>query len=245
MSATAFTPNPSFAGVEFDRPRLRPVAFNPYSDIHKAIRAELFAVTTAAGRTDVGDDLDVAALAGHVSSVSQLLTEHARHEDDHVRPVIVAHLPDLAEQIEHDHARFEPRVAQIVSIAGELCSRPVEERREMAHEMYVDLALFASAYLAHQDLEERLVMPAIEEAIGTDAVLDIHMAIVASMPPDEMMRGLAVMLPAINIDDRAGMLGGIHRSAPADVFEVVWGLARSVLPTADLHPLAARLGLAA
>ncbi|MFN0090292.1 MAG: hypothetical protein ACKVWR_08505 [Acidimicrobiales bacterium] len=235
----------SLAGIEFDRPRLRPVTFNAYSDIHKAIRAELFAVTTSAGRTDVSDELDVAALTGHVASVSQLLTEHAEHEDTHVQPVIIAHLPNIAELIEYDHGRFESRFAQIHAVASELCARPVVARREMAHEMYVELALFTSAYLAHQDLEERMVMPALEDAIGVDAVVGIHMAIVGTMAPDELMRGLATMLPVLNIDDQTGMLGGIRATAPTDAFEGIWNLTRSVLPATEVLRLAARLGISA
>jgi hypothetical protein len=44
--------------------RLQPVGFDPLRDIHKAIRAALFAVTAEAGRVDPSDDLSVAALEG-------------------------------------------------------------------------------------------------------------------------------------------------------------------------------------
>ncbi len=247
MSTTSRTSTAvsSLAGIEFDRPPLRPVTFNAYSDIHKAIRAELFAVTTSAGRTDVSDELEVAAIAGHVKSVFRLLTEHAGHEDAHVQPVIIAHLPDIAELIEYDHGRLETRFAQIEAVASELCTHPVVARRAMAHEMYVELALFTSAYLAHQDLEERMVMPALEDAIGVDAVVGIHMAIVGTMPPDELVRGLAAMLPVLNIDDQTGMLGGIRATAPTDAFEGIWNLTRSVLPASEVQRVAARLGIAA
>ena len=58
-----------------------------------------------------------------------------------------------------------------------------------------------------------------------------------------MAKGLAVMLPAMNIDDRAEMLGGMQHNAPADVFAGVWGLAGSVLPAAEHAELGVRLGL--
>jgi hypothetical protein len=37
----------------------------------------------------------------------------------------------------------------------------------------------------------------------------------------------------MNIDDRAEMLGGRQQHAPAEIFAGVWGLAGSVLPSAD------------
>ncbi len=53
------------------------------------------------------------------------------------------------------------------------------------------------------------------------------------------------MIPAMNIDDRTELLGGMRAGAPAEVFEGVWGLTGSVLPAADFAALGARLGLAA
>ena len=47
------------------------------------------------------------------------------------------------------------------------------------HHLYLDFASFTSAYLAHQDVEERVVMPALETAVGVDAVFAINQAIVS------------------------------------------------------------------
>jgi Hemerythrin HHE cation binding domain len=225
------------------RIRLQAVTLDLYSSIHKAIRSELFSVTTAAGFVDATDELDVAALTAHLGSVARLLDEHAQHEDVHVQPVLVAHMPALAEQIETDHARFEARMAEAVAIGEAVRSCTASERRQAVHELYIELGAFVSGYLAHQDLEERVVMPAIEKAIGVDAVVGIHMAIIGSIPPEEMTRTLAVMLPALNVDDRTELLGGMRAGAPAEVFEGVWGLVRSVLPASELTKVATRLGL--
>jgi hypothetical protein len=60
-----------------------------------------------------------------------------------------------------------------------------------------------------------------------------------------MAQALALMLPALNIDDRTELLGGIRASAPAPVFEGAWGLAGSVLAPSDFTALGARLEIAA
>ena len=70
-------------------------------------------------------------------------------------------------------------------------------------------------------------MPALFEAVGFEAVLGIHQAIVGAIPPEEMATSLAVMLPAMNLDDRAELLGGMRAGAPAEVFQGVWSLAGS------------------
>lgn len=87
-------------------------------------------------------------------------------------------------------------------------------------------------------------MPALAEAVGMEALLGIHGAIVGSIPPEEMATSLALMLPAMNIGDRAELLGGMRAGAPAEVFEGVWALAGSVLAPADHRVLGARLGIA-
>jgi Hemerythrin HHE cation binding domain len=216
-----------------------------YLDIHKGIRAELFAVTLEAGRVDADDMSGAIEVAGHVSSVGALLESHAAHEDVHVDPVLAEVDAALAESIRHDHHALEARWAFIDELARQVTNTDVPVRRAAGHHLYLELTGFTSAYLTHQLVEERVVMPALEAAIGVPAVLEIHSAIVGSIPPEEMMRSLALMLPAMTSDDRAGLLGGMREGAPPEVFEAVWGLARTVLDPWALAATARRLGIPA
>ncbi len=224
--------------LTFDR-----VALDLYRDIHKAIRAELFAVTGDAGRTDPADRAARAALAGHVDAVMTLLIEHAHHEDGPIQPVLEAELPDLAALIERDHATLERRIEGLRDQAASTVDHlAAGDGRPALHRLYIELASFTGAYLAHQDLEERVVMPALQAAVGIDAVVAIHGAIVGPMPPEELARSLALMLPAMNVEDRTEFFTGFAAAAPAEVVDGVWGLAGSVLDPKDLTALATRLG---
>ena len=214
------------------------VTLDLYRDIHKGIRSELFAVTEEAGRIDPSCAEARAALAAHVGDVVWLLVSHAEHEDAAIQPTIDAHLPALAEQVAGDHVTLERRLEELRAAADAAAGRAD------VHGLYVELASFTSAYLAHQDVEERTVMPALGDAIGVDAVVAIHQAIVSSIPPHEMVRSLAIMLPAMNLDDRAELLGGMRAGAPAEVFAGVWSLAGSVLAADDVTALGRRLGVA-
>ena len=51
------------------------------------------------------------------------------------------------------------------------------------------------------------------------------------------------MIPAMNVDDRAELLGGMQAGAPPEVFAGVWSLVGSVLEPADHAALARRLDL--
>lgn len=222
--------------------RLQPVAFDLYRDVHKGIRSELFAMVAEAGRLDPSDDCGTQALADQVRRAVQLLVEHAEHEDGAVQPALELHAPAMAERVAADHHVLESRMEWLVALAGEACA--TTSRRALLHELYVDLAGFTGAYLLHQDFEEREVGQALESAIGVDGVVGIHMAILANMPPQQLIGGLAVMFPAMNVDDRAEMLGGIRATAPAEAFDGIWSLAKSVLSSDDRRAVAARLGLA-
>ena len=217
------------------------VGHDLYRDIHKGIRCELFAITSTAGNVAPSDRHGRLALADHVVSMGTLLTSHAAHEDAFIDPVLVEHHSQLAEQIEVDHHAFEARYAWITSLAMDAADAGGADQRRLGHLLYLELSAFTSAYLAHQVVEERVVMPALERSLGFEAVLGIHGQILSSIPPDEMARSLAFMLPAMNLDDRTEMLTGIRMTAPPEAFAGVLGLARSVLEPADFGALAARL----
>lgn len=220
------------------------VAFDLYRDIHKGIRAELFAITAAAGSLDPSDAFGWIAFAEHVSSVERMLRTHAEHEDVHIDPVLREHLPELAAGVVAEHRVLEGSFAGIADLARAGASAPDTDRRRLAHLAYLQLASFTSGYLAHQAVEEAEIMPALEQAIGVEAVIGIHTAIIASIPPDELAQTLTIMFPAMNLDDRVELLGGMRATAPAEAFDGVAGLARSVLSPADFAAVAGRLGLA-
>lgn len=228
--------------INAESPVFQVVTFDLYRDIHKAIRAELFAITEAAGSVGPNDAAGLAALAGHVGDVSEMLEMHAHHEDTAIGEILPDVLPGVSERIEADHLVLEHRFAEAVELVR--ANAAGEGDRASAHQAYLTLASFTSVYLAHQELEELVVMPALERAIGVPGVIEIHGKIIGSIPPAEFAKSLPLMLRSMNVDDRTDMLGGIRATAPAEVFEGAWALASSALPPRDLEEVAGRLGLA-
>ena len=224
-------------------PQLAVAAVDLYRDIHKGIRAELFALTATAGNIDPDDHGDRAALAAHIDATAGVLTMHAHHEDDHLDPLLAQHLPALAEQVTDDHAELEARFAAITDLGYALIGAPAGETRRIAHVLYLELSGFTSRYLAHQLVEETQIMPTLDALLGGPGCGALHAAIVGSIPPEELARSLAFMLPAMNAYDRIEMLGGIRMAAPPEAFDGVVGLARSVLGPRDFDRLAAGLAL--
>ena len=219
-------------------------AIDLYRDIHKGIRSELFAITSSAGSIDPSDRCDRAALADHITSVAAVLESHAHHEDSIIDPVLERHLPELANEITADHEILEAMFASITDLAGATIDAATTEQRRLLQLLHLDLARFTGSYLDHIDLEERAVMQRLPQLIGIDEIAAMHGAIVGSIPPDEMARSLAFMLPAMNIDDRTELFTGMRLAAPPEAFDATIGLARSVLRPIDFAVLANRLEVA-
>lgn len=214
-----------------------------YRDIHKGIRAELFALTSTAGNLDPQDDRGRAALAAHLAEITEVLTTHAEHEDHFVDPALCEVAPDLAAQVAADHEQLDAAFAVAAQLGAAVVGAETQDRRGQLQLLHLQLSGFTSAYLRHQLLEERVIMPLLADALGPEAVLGIHGAIVSSIPPAEMAKSLAFMLPAMNADDRAELLGGMRMAAPPEAFAQVLDLARSVLDPSEHRATLARLGL--
>lgn len=225
------------------RPVARLYAADLYRDIHKGIRAELFAVTSTAGNLDPQDDRGRVALTAHLGAVAEVLTTHAEHEDHHVDPALRAVAPELADQVTAEHEQLDATFALALQVGEGMVHAETHERRGQLQLLHLLLSGFTSAYLRHQLVEEWVIMPKLADALGPEAVLGIHGAIVASIPPPEMAKSLAFMLPAMNADDRAELLGGIRAAAPPEAFGQVLDLARSVLEPAEHRATLSRLGL--
>jgi hypothetical protein len=214
-----------------------------YRDVHKAIRVWMFEVTAEAGRLDASDRTVRVAHANRVRELVRFLVFHAEHEDREVQPAIEQVLPDRAAAIAAEHAALEEQMVTLVALADLALECDRDDDRAAVHDLYLGLASFTASYLAHQDVEERVVMPALWNAFGLVPLLELHGRILQSISPDDMGWSLARMLPAMNVDDRTEMLTGMRASAPPDAFAGVCGLAEQVLTEPDHAALLRRLDL--
>jgi Hemerythrin HHE cation binding domain len=219
------------------------VPFDLYRDIHKAIRVTLFDVVVEAGSLDPSDCTARIAHATRVHDLVKFLVQHAEHEDTHMEATIQQVLPDQAEAIAAEHVALEEQMADLIDLADLVFEAGRDDAKAAMHDLYLDLASFTSRYLAHQEVEERVVMPALWNACGFEPLVAIHQAILKSIPPDDMAKSLSKMLPAMNIDGRTELLGAMRATAPAPAFAGVCALAQQVLKESDFAALSQRLDL--
>lgn len=211
-----------------------------WRDVHKGIRFGLVTVIGVSGSTDPDDAEEREMLSEVVHELVDLLDSHAEVEDRITGPVIDESLPALGAEIHAAHAELAPRAAALRDAADRLVAS--DDHHAAMRTLHLDLAAFAGAYFAHQDHEERVVLPALEDAIGLERVRALEADFVAAVAPDDRLLGLEFMVPAMNVAERAEVIGAIRANAPAAFVAEVQEIVSDVLEPEDLAALEARLG---
>lgn len=213
-----------------------------YATIHKALRARLTGLLTAAGSLDHGDDAAVAALLAELRDTLTLCGRHLELEERHVHPALEARRPGASRHAQAEHAQHLQSLEELQTIAFRLEHLPALRRAPVALELYRALARHVAADLEHMALEESENNRALWETHSDDEIRAIEQALRAELTPAERTLSMAAMLPALNPAERAAMLGGMRADAPA-AFDQALAMARRTLSSADLRKLESALGI--
>jgi hypothetical protein len=218
--------------------------FDLYSGIHKALRAFMADTLLGVGRMDPLDDADLAATGERVLQLLGFCGAHLMHENAFVHAAIEARAPGASDRIGHEHEEHVAHIAQLAEMLAALRVAAPGQRHAAAQRLYGALALFVAGNFEHMHVEET-AHNAVLWARYTDAeLLAIHDALVASIPPQEMMTVARWMVPFMNPLERFHLLADIRAKAPKEAFEAILATARAHLAAAEWAKLAHDLKLA-
>ena len=227
----------SVAAVEAPR-------FDMYSGIHKALRAFMADTLLALGRMDPLDDADVAQASGRVLELAAVCAGHLQHENEFVHAAIEARAPGASAAIGHEHEDHLKHIARLSDLVVVLRTPAPESRDRAAANLYRELALFVAENFEHMHAEET-AHNAVLWARYTDAeLMAIHDALVASIPPQEMLAIARWLVPFQNPQDRFHLLADMRAKAPAPAFQAVMDLVQPLLTTTEWAKLTGALGIA-
>ncbi len=226
------------AAVTQDAPRV-----DMYAGIHKALRALMADTLLAVGRMDADDALDLAQTCQRVVELLDFCASHLRHENDFVHAAMEARAPGASERIAHEHEEHVQHIDRLNALTGALPACPEPARAAAAQELYRQLSLFIAENFQHMYVEET-AHNAVLWARYTDAeLMDIHNALVASIPPQEMMYVVRWLVPFMNPAERAAMMGDMKAHAPAPAFAAAIDTVRPHLSEREWLKLARALDL--
>lgn len=201
---------------------------NLYQGIHKGIRAMLAHLLGRAGRLSFGDAAAVSSLRAEVEDLFELLAGHARTEDRFVHPLLAPVAPSVLDRLARAHEGQEDELAHLLALLRDAAAGG-PEAPAIGQRFLLGLSRFAAEQLAHMADEEELAMPAPWAACEDAALGQVQAALLASIPPAKMARYLRWMLPALNAEERAGMLTHMQGAAPPPAFAATLALCREVL----------------
>lgn len=200
--------------------------FDLYGSIHKALRAFMADTLLAVGRMDSEDDLDLAQTTQQVHQLLDFCTGHLGHENAFVHPAMERRAPGSASQVAHEHIEHQCEIAALRTCAQALIACPRAQRPLLAQHLYQQLSLFVAENFQHMHIEET-THNAILWAHYSDAELvEIHDALVATIPPEEMLFTTRWLVPFMNPAGRAAMLRDMQAHAPAPALQAVLAVSR-------------------
>jgi hypothetical protein len=235
--------------MKLDKQEMRQVAatqaprMDMYGGIHKALRALMADTLMAVGRMDWSDELELAQTTQRVVELLDFCTSHLQHENDFVHAAIEARASGASAAVAHEHGEHGRHILQLRQKVEALRAGPAGQRAAGAQDLYRALALFIAANFEHMHVEET-AHNAVLWARYTDAELvEIHDALVASIPPEEMMFVARWMIPFMNPAERAAVLADMQAHAPAPAFAAVLDTVRPHLSIREWTKLARSLSL--
>lgn len=209
-----------------------PATADLFTPIHKALRSMIYQLssrlqthdfadveTTRTLLTDLENDFAVARTAGCVLCV---LNHHAGDEETIIFPQVSGVGMELVRSLIEEHHGLTRRELAIARSGHELLALDSAEARIGAGaRLNRDANDLFGAYITHMNREETEVVPLMQEHFTNEQMLAMQGAIIGRLPPERVAAILGYMLPALNVTELRGLLGGFGRNAPPPLKKVV------------------------
>ncbi|MET0284968.1 MAG: hemerythrin domain-containing protein [Polyangiales bacterium] len=200
--------------------------YDMYNNVHKGLRRSLCALLVDAG---VASERELPELRSRWLALEAKLAAHHAHEDRFIGPHLARIAPPLFAEMERDHHAIAQQLATVGA-------------SDDARAFYRTLSSFVASYLAHMAQEEGAYNDALQGAYTDRDLMAIEGELVGSIAPPLLGEFMAMMLPAMNLDERFDLLAGMRAGAPPEVFAGMCQLASQVLEPHAWGQLEARLG---
>lgn len=217
--------------------------YNIYANIHKGLRIYMARVLQVVGAADWNDAFDRGQALAEFRGLMAMCRAHLEHENDFVHVAMESRRPGSAGQAASEHEHHVDAIDTLLARGAALEQASDAQRPELAHALYLALAMFVAENHEHMDMEETRHNAVLWETYSDDEIHGVEGALVASLPPEASMLSLRWMLPNIAHPERVALLAGMRPHAPAEVFDGTVALALGLLSSRDGAKLTSALGL--
>lgn len=192
----------------------------------------MFESVTALGNANPADPASVNAAIDSWERTDQLLRLHHMHEEEYgIVDLIKKRVPELEKEMEEQHEHVHGEMDALTAVAA---------KRDIG-ELFWAASSFVGTYLKHMQFEESVIMPALVDRCAPEEILQVHHQTVSKISPQAILDFLGHMLPAMNVFERCGMIGGMKKDVPAPFFEQIMTGAAKVLSAEDFNEMKTRI----
>jgi hypothetical protein len=205
--------------------------FNPFNQIHKALRALLFDTALTLQQTDFTNPEEAEPALEKVKQVLQMFDKHAEHEDKFVLPAIQQYEPSLVDAFEQEHVEdhaLAERLRSLVAIFEIEQTNP--GKTQTGHSILHSFIAFVAFNLDHMAKEETVLNERLWRYYSDAEIMSINQKIVAAVPADEMKIVAAWMMKGMSNAEISTWMKGIQKNAPEIVFNSLFTVAEKELP---------------
>lgn len=199
-----------------------------YGPVHKGIRLAHADYLVRLGSADF-NSADGAALLEELREHLRLCAGHLSHEEEAIHPALEARLPGAAHRLDQQHDHHRARFAVVGAAIDALAAAGPPDRPALGRALYLAFSLLVAEDLLHMHEEETASWPQLCAQFSDAELQDIEMGIIAKLPPQDTMAFMRRMIPAMNRQERHGLLGGMKANAPPQAYGAL--LAAAARPT--------------
>lgn len=218
---------------------------NLYQSVHKGLRAFMADTVQLVGATDPMDASERDKALEQVRLLLSICEKHLSHENNFIHVAMERRSPGSARQCQGDHVEHLAHIDQLGRLAE---AAGMHEAAASAAKggaawlaLYHELSLFVADNLEHMMLEESHNNRVLWAHYSDEELGGIHVALISSIPPEEMAVHFRWMLPSLSHPERVDMLAGMQQGMPEPVFHSQMAVAQTLLAPRAWQKLAGAL----
>jgi hypothetical protein len=184
-------------------------------------------------QTDFADDAEAAVALDKVQTIIKMFERHAHYEDTFILPAAGAHVPELVEEFENEHAQdteLGNRLVHIMNIFGSAHSN--DERNICGSALNKAFRDFMVFNIEHMAKEEVKINQVLWEHYSDQELEALNARLTATIPAEEKMLAAKWMMRGINKAEAIAWLTAVKKTAPSYVFHSLLNLTETELPEA-------------
>lgn len=216
--------------------------YDPYLQIHKALRALHAQMLLRLGQMDPDDEQETQAVIAELRQLLAIGEGHLGAENAFFHPAMESRAPGSTQRTAGEHLSHGAAFARLRAGCDELQRARGAARAAAALELYRRFALFMAEDLVHMHAEET-ENNAVLWATHTDGeIQSIVERLIASVPREKHAFLVRWMLTANTPRDRLRLLEGVRRGTPPEQLPQVLERLLAHLPGVERGKLVAALG---